>query len=199
MTMAPRRHHRTDRTPARRAVTALFAIGLLLCTAWLLVASGRLDQLRHRPADLTAGPATITIPSIGVHAAIVGVGLRADGAMQIPAPDRVGWYRLGPRPGGPGPAVLIGHVDSRTGPAVFYRLRQLRPGDEILIGERSGVTRRFLVGRLERHPKTALPVNRIWTTATRPLLRLITCAGSFDRSTGHYRDNLIVYASPTGN
>jgi Sortase domain len=95
--------------------------------------------------------------------------------------------------------VLVGHVDSHTGPAVFYRLRQLRPGDEILIGQRGGATSRFLVGRLERHPKSALPTNRIWTGATRPLLRLITCGGSFDHRTRHYRDNLIVFASPTGS
>ena len=195
MTMAPR-HHRSDRTPARRAVpAALLTLGLLLCTAWLLLVSGRLDRLRHQPADPTAAPATITIPAIGVQAPIVGVGLRADGAMQVPEPDQVGWYKLGPRPGAGGPAVLVGHVYyRRTGPAVFHRLRELRPGDEILVGRRGGTTTRFLVGRLERHPKTALPTRRIWTTARRPLLRLITCGGSFDRSTGHYRDNVVVYA-----
>jgi Sortase domain len=95
--------------------------------------------------------------------------------------------------------VLIGHVDNRTGPDVFHRLGQLRPGDEILVGRADGTTARFLVGRLERHPKTALPTSRIWTKANRPLLRLITCTGSFDRATRHYRDNLILYASPTGN
>jgi Sortase domain len=187
-----------DRTPTGRAVPTLLALGLLLCTVWL-AASGRLDRLRHRPANPTAAPATITIPAIGVQAPIVGVGLQADGAMELPDPDQVGWYKRGPRPGAPGPAVLIGHVDDRTGPDVFYRLRQLRPGDEILIGQHGGATSRFLVGRLERHPKTALPTSRIWTGATRPLLRLITCGGSFDHSTGHYRENLIVYASPTGS
>jgi sortase (surface protein transpeptidase) len=198
MTMAPRHHDRSDRTPARRAAAALLTLGLLLCAAWLLLASGRLDQLRQHPTDPTAAPATITIPAIGVQAPIVGVGLQADGAMQVPEPDQVGWYKLGPRPGDGGPAVLVGHVYYRR-PAVFYRLRQLRPGDEILIGQRGGTTTRFLVGRLERHPKTALPTKRIWTGAKRPLLRLITCDGSYDRTTGHYRENLIVYASPTGD
>jgi hypothetical protein len=190
------RHTSKDRTPARRAVPALVALVLLASIAW--VAIDRHEQ--PGPGPVTAGgPTTISIPSIGVKARVVPVGLQADGAMQLPDPNQVGWYKLGPRPGGPGPAVLIGHVDDHTGPAVFYRLRQLRPGDAILIGERGGVTRRFLVGRLEQHPKTALPVDRIWTTATRPLLRLITCGGSFDHSTHHYRDNLIVFASPTGN
>jgi hypothetical protein len=97
------------------------------------------------------------ITSIGVKAGIVGVGLRADGAMQLPDPDQVGWYKRGPRPGAPGPAVLIGHVDDRTGPAVFYRRRQLRPGDEILVGQRDGSTTRFIVGRLERHQRPPCP------------------------------------------
>jgi sortase (surface protein transpeptidase) len=192
------RHTSKDRTPAGRAVPVLVVLGLLAWIGWLLLATGRLDQPRPS-ASSPNGPTTISIPSIGVKAPIVAVGLQADGAMQLPDAGEVGWYRLGPVPGAPGPAVLIGHLDDRTGPAVFYRLRELRPGDEILVGERGGGTRRFLVGRLERHPKTALPVNRIWTTATRPLLRLITCGGSFDRATGHYRDNLIVYASPTGD
>jgi Sortase domain len=196
--MTTTRHSVKDRTPARRAVPTLLAAALLLWIGWLLVMIGRLDQPSPHPAAPT-GPATISIPAIGVHAPIVPVGLQADGAMQVPDPGQVGWYRLGPRPGAPGPAVLIGHVDNHTGPDVFYRLRQLRPGDEILIGQRDGTTTRFLVGRLEQHPKTALPTSRIWTPATGRRLRVVTCGGPFNRATGHYRDNVIVYASPTGN
>jgi sortase (surface protein transpeptidase) len=181
-----------DRTPARRAVPALLSLGLLLWITWLAI--GRPDQPHPLPARPT-GPMTISIPSIGVKAGIVGIGLQADGALQVPDPDKVGWYKRGPRPGAPGPAVLIGHLDNRTGPAVFYRLRELRPGDKILIRQRHGPTTKFIVGRLERHPKTALPTKRIWTTTSKPLLRLITCGGSFDHTTGHYRDNLIVYAA----
>jgi Sortase domain len=187
-----------DRTPPRRAVPALLAAGLLLVIAWLLMAIGRLDHQPHPQTLNSDGPTTISIPAIGVHAQIVAVGLQTDGAMQVPDPDQVGWYKLGPRPGEGGPAVLIGHVSYRR-PAVFYHLRELRPGDEILIGQRGGATTRFLVGRLEQHPKTALPTGRIWTKAKRPLLRLITCGGSLDRRTGHFRDNVIVYASPTGS
>jgi LPXTG-site transpeptidase (sortase) family protein len=182
-----------DRTPARRAVPALLSLGLLLWIAWLAVGIGRPDQPHSLPARPT-GPMVITIPSIGVKAGIVGVGLQADGAMQVPDPDRVGWYKRGPRPGAPGPAVVVGHVYYRT-PAVFYRLRELRRGDQIIIGQRHGPTTRFTVVRLERVPKTALPVGRIWTTTSEPQLRLITCGGSYDRATGHYRDNLIVYAT----
>jgi sortase family protein len=193
-------HTGPDRAPARRAVPVLIALGLLLVIGWLLVAIDHQGQPQPQPATAgRPGPSTLSIPRIGVRAPIVGVGLQANGAMQTPDPGQVGWYRHGPKPGDPGPAVLVGHVDTRTGPDVFYRLRQLRPGDEILVGRADGTTSRFLVGRLERHPKTALPTSRIWTKAIRTLLRLITCDGSIDRATGHYRDNLIVYASPTGN
>jgi sortase (surface protein transpeptidase) len=188
-----------DRTPARRAVPALLAAGLVLVIGWLLLAVGRLDHQPHPQTLNGDGPTSIAIPAIGVHAPIVAVGLQANGAMQLPNPGQVGWYRLGPRPGAPGPAVLIGHVDNHTGPDVFYRLRQLRPGDQILIGQSDGTTTRFLVGRLAQHPKTALPTNRIWTTTTKPVVRLVTCAGSWDHATGHYLDNFFVYASPAGN
>jgi Sortase domain len=189
----------SDRTPGGRAVPALIALGLVLLIAWLLVAVDRQGQLRLQPgATAPPGPSTLSIPRIGVRAAIVGVGRKPNGAMETPDPDKVGWYRFGPRPGQPGPAVLVGHVDTKTRAAVFHRLRQLRPGDEILVGQADGTTTRFLVGRLEQHPKDALPTSRIWRKADRPLLRLITCAGSFDHATGHYRDNLIIYASPTG-
>jgi sortase (surface protein transpeptidase) len=168
--------------------------------AWLLVAIDRQGRPQLQPgAAAPPGPSTLSIPRIGVRAAIVGVGRKDNGAMETPDPGQVGWYRHGPRPGEPGPAVLVGHVDTKTARDVFYDLRQLRPGDEILVSRADGTTSRFLVGRLEQHPKTALPTNRIWTKANRPLLRLITCAGSFDEAIGHYRDNLIVYASPTGS
>ena len=192
-------HTGPDRTPARRAVPVLLAMGLLLVIGWLLVAIDRQANQPQPGATGRPGPSTLAIPSIGVTAPVVGVGRKANGAMQTPDPGRVGWYRHGPWPGDPGPAVLVGHVDNRTGPDVFRRLRDLRPGDEILVGRADGTTARFLVGRLERHPKTALPTSRIWTKAKRPLLRLITCTGSFDHATRHYRDNLIVYASPTGS
>jgi hypothetical protein len=194
----PPHYSDNDRTPGRRAVPFLVGLGLLLWIGWLLVMIGRLDQPGPHAAS-PAGPMVIAIPKIGVEATVVEVGLQADGAMQVPDPDQVGWYKLGPRPGAPGPAVLVGHLDSRTGPAVFYRLRQLRPGDEILVGQRDGTSSRFVVERLEQLPKTALPSKRIWTTTSRPLLRLVSCGGRFNRATGHYQDNVIVYASPTGS
>jgi sortase (surface protein transpeptidase) len=138
---------------------------------------------------------SIAIPVVGVDARVAPVGLRADRTIEVPGVDLAGWYELGPRPGEPGPAVIVGHVDSRRGPAVFFRLGELRRGDRIVIGLQGGGARSFLVERVERRPKSALPTQRIWARTRRPVLRLITCGGTFDRSTGHYRDNVIVYAA----
>jgi sortase (surface protein transpeptidase) len=140
-------------------------------------------------------PVSIEIPVIGVDARLVPVGLGPGRAMEVPAVDLAGWYEPGPRPGEPGPAVIVGHVDSRRGPAVFFRLGQLHRGDRIVVGRTKGPARSFVVERVERQPKQALPTERIWNDTREPVLRLITCGGSFDRAAGHYRDNVIVYAS----
>jgi sortase (surface protein transpeptidase) len=139
-------------------------------------------------------PVSIAIPAAGVDAQVVAVGLRSDGAMEVPGVDLAGWYEPGPRPGEAGPAVIVGHVDSRDGPAVFFRLGELRRGDRIVVGQQGGGGRSFVVDRVERRPKEALPKERIWNRTNRPVLRLITCGGGFDRSTGHHRDNIIVFA-----
>lgn len=132
-------HNGPDRTPARRAIPVLLALGLLLVIGWLLLAIDR--QSQSQPGAAAApGPSTLSIPRVGVRAPIVGVGRKANGAMQTPDPGQVGWYRNGPKPGDPGPAVLVGHVDTRTGPDVFHRLGRLRPGDEILVGRPGGTT-----------------------------------------------------------
>jgi sortase (surface protein transpeptidase) len=157
-------------------------------------ATGPTQGTAARVAARAALPVSIAIPAAGVDARVVPVGLRPDGAMEVPEVDFAGWYRLGPRPGERGPAVIVGHVDSREGPAVFFRLGQLRRGDRIVVGQDGGAAAAFAVERVERHPKEALPAARIWNPAGQPVLRLITCGGSFDRSTGHYRDNVIVYA-----
>jgi sortase (surface protein transpeptidase) len=139
-------------------------------------------------------PLRVTIPAIGVDASLVAVGLRPDGAMQTPAFGQAAWYDKGPRPGQPGPAVVLAHVDSKAhGPDVFYRLRDLKPGDRVTIRYRSAA-RTFAVTSEEETPKTRLPAARIWADTSTPVLRLITCGGAFDRHAGSYLDNIIVYA-----
>jgi sortase (surface protein transpeptidase) len=107
-----------------------------------------------------------------------------------------GWFSGGPFPGEPGPAVVAGHVDSRSGPAVFYRLPELQQGDLIVVWRRGGVRSRFRVESLKWFSKTAFPTQLVYGSIDTAALRLITCGGAFDSSTGHYVDNLVVFASP---
>jgi hypothetical protein len=86
-------------------------------------------------------------------------------------------------------------VDSRSGPAVFYRLRQLRPGDPVWVERQDGRKVRFVVQRLKQVPKTSFPTHEVYGFQPHVMLRLITCGGVFNRNTGHYVDNVIVFAT----
>jgi hypothetical protein len=141
-------------------------------------------------------PLRLEIPAIGVSARLVRLGLGADGRMQVPDDfQAAGWFTGAAEPGQLGPAVVAGHVDSRTGPAVFYRLRELRPGDEVRVVRADRRVVRFVVESLASYPKPELPADRVYGPTTAPALRLITCAGSFDRRRRSYRDNLVVEAT----
>jgi len=147
-----------------------------------------------------APPVRVEIPAIGVSSALVPLGLDPDGQMQVPADfARAGWYTGGPQPGQLGPAVIAGHVDSRTGPAVFYRLRELRAGDRVRVVRADRRVVEFVVESLASYPKRALPGAQVWGATTAPALRLVTCAGVFDRSSRSYRDNLVVSARIAGD
>jgi sortase (surface protein transpeptidase) len=106
-----------------------------------------------------------------------------------------GWYAPGTRPGDPGSAVILGHVDSKRGPAVFFRLRELRPGDEIRVGRADGSSVRFTVQRTEQYGKQRFPTDEVYYPTLTPALRLVTCGGEFDATAGHYRSNVIVFAT----
>jgi sortase (surface protein transpeptidase) len=137
----------------------------------------------------------IEIPAIGVRAPVVPLGLAADGTLEVPTRfGDTGWWTGGARPGEAGPAIVVGHVDSQTGPAVFYRLRELGAGDGIALLRRDGSRVRFLVRRIEHYPKERFPTASVYGATRRPTLRLITCSGTFDRASGHYVDNTVVYA-----
>jgi sortase (surface protein transpeptidase) len=152
------------------------------------------------PTDRAAAgvvPTGVRIPAIGVNATSL-VALRiipATGELEAPKEfDRTGWYAAGPVPGEPGPAVIAAHVDSRAGPAVFFRLRELRPGDAVLVPRSDGRTVRFTVTGVERYPKNAFPTQKVHGPTPDRELRLITCGGSFDYAKRSYRDNIVVYA-----
>lgn len=138
-------------------------------------------------------PTRLTIPAIDVSERLHGVGLKADGAMETPDFGDAGWYDLGPRPGAPGPAVLVAHVHGPAGDDVFARLHDLGPGDRITV-ERTDGSSTFVVESVEQAAKDALPHERIWNDTEAPVLRLITCGGKPDPVTRMYPDNTIVYA-----
>jgi hypothetical protein len=143
-----------------------------------------------------APPRSIRIPAIGVRAVVIPLGLGSDGTMQTPRDFSVtGWYKPWREPGERGSAVITGHVDSVDGPAVFYRLRDLRRGNIIRVGRADGSVVRFRVEGLERWPKAEFPTRRVFRPTRISTLRLVTCSGNFDASTGHYVDNTIVYAA----
>lgn len=138
-------------------------------------------------------PVRIVIPAIDVDAEIIGVGLLPDGSLDVPPFGLAAWYNLGPLPGAPGPSVIVGHVDSKKGKDVFYDLKELEPGDEVRIYGSDGDVAVFEVDAKEQQLKAELPVDRIWNETEEPVIRLITCGGDFDRSSGHYLSNVIVY------
>ena len=143
-------------------------------------------------------PVTIRIPRIEVEAPIIPLGLRGDGKIEVPSrPEETGWWLGGPEPGEPGPAVILGHVDSTEGPAVFFDVRYLKAGDEIHIDREDGSTLTYLVDSSARHPKDDFPTDEVYGPTEQPTLRLVTCGGEYDFDVRTYRDNVIVFASLT--
>jgi len=146
--------------------------------------------------DQPAVPVRLWIPAIAVSTPLVLLGRLPDGSLEVPKDwDTAGWYDGGPRPGQPGPAVILGHVDSKSGPAVFYQLQALRPEDIVRVGLADGRKLAFSVQRVERYPKDKFPTEAVYFPTLNRELRLITCGGEFDYAAGSYRDNIVVYAT----
>jgi sortase (surface protein transpeptidase) len=144
-------------------------------------------------------PVRLVIPAIGVSAPVIRLGRNGDGTAQTPRSARAtGWFAPGPEPGERGAAVVIGHVDSRRGPGVFYHLRALARGDRITVVLRGTRRLRFVVTGAREAAKSRFPTNIVFARTDRPTLRLVTCGGRFDRSTRHYVDNYIVFAHLAG-
>jgi hypothetical protein len=131
----------------------------------------------------------------GLSAPVVPLGLDRTGALEVPRDfAETGWWTGGARPGERGPAVVVGHVDSSSGPAVFFRLGDLPRGDAITVERVDGSRVRFRVKRSGRYPKARFPTAQVYGPTRAAALRLITCSGTFDRATGHYLDNTVVDA-----
>jgi sortase (surface protein transpeptidase) len=151
---------------------------------------------------LTPVPVRLEIPRIGVATGLQRLGRATDGTVEVPSgPGKwtmAGWYDGGTRPGDPGSAVILGHVDSTSGPAVFYRLRELRPGDRVEVVRAGGSRIAFTVERVEQYDKRRFPTAEVYYPTLEPMLRLVTCGGAFNYATRHYTDNVIVFASLRG-
>ena len=140
-------------------------------------------------------PVRLQIPAIAVSAPVIKLGRNADGTAEVPQTfSDAGWFEPGPEPGEKGAAIMLGHVDSHSGPGVFYRLRALRRGDRVNVLLRNGKRLRFVVTGSMEAPKNNFPTKLVYRKTPGSTLRLITCGGAFNRSTGHYVDNYIVFA-----
>lgn len=145
-------------------------------------------------------PVTVDVPAIEVHSDLLRLGTDATGVLVPPDPyDVAGWFTGGPAPGEVGPAIIAGHVDSRAGPGVFFRLEEMKPGQKIIVTRSDGSTVRFTVRQVERYPKLDFPTQRVYGPTPGHELRLITCGGDFDRSRRSYLDNIVVYAVMDGS
>jgi LPXTG-site transpeptidase (sortase) family protein len=155
------------------------------------VANPSLDE-----AQPAATPVTVAIPSIGVIAPVTRLGLEGDGTLEVPESfTETGWWSGGVKPGQSGPAVIVGHVDSDTGPAVFANLDEVERGDVVQVSRADGSSVDFEITRTEEHEKADFPTTKVYGGTLDPELRLLTCGGEFDESKGHYERNVIVWAS----
>jgi sortase (surface protein transpeptidase) len=147
-------------------------------------------------------PTSIDIPAIGVHSNLLKLGQQNDGSIEVPPLGRdsvAGWYDKSPTPGQLGPAVVLGHVDSKAyGPAVFYRLGALKAGDRVSIHRSDGLVALFHVDQVTEYAKTKFPTRAVYGNIDHAGLRLITCGGTFNPSVRSYDDNIVVYASLIG-
>jgi LPXTG-site transpeptidase (sortase) family protein len=161
-----------------------------------------LPPINPAPPMQPSTPLKLVVKKLRINAPIKSIGLARDGTIQVPPPNNpnlVGWYRKGPTAGEAGPAVMLGHKDTRTTSAVFSRLHELRYGDQIEVHRQDGTVAVFTVGGVEQADKKTFPTERVYGDRENAQLHLITCGGTYNQSTGHYTDNVIVYATLTGS
>jgi hypothetical protein len=166
-------------------------------------AAGAIGPAVKGPSVRRSLPVAVDIPAIGVHSKLLRLGVNADGSIQVPSvttsADEAAWYKYSATPGQIGASVIEGHVDSYQGPAVFYRLGALRPGDTIDVTLADGVTVIFRVTGAREYAKDRFPAKTIYGTTRYAALRLITCGGAFDYATGHYLSSTVIFASLTSS
>ncbi|MFF0485605.1 class F sortase [Streptomyces sp. NPDC004435] len=145
-------------------------------------------------------PTLVAVPAITTEAPVLDIGLDREGRLGVPPvddPQKVGWYEGGPAPGERGTAVVVGHRDTLTGPAVFLDLDSLGPGNTVRVARADGRVAVFTVDKVRTYPKSAFPDKEVYGSTGRPELRLLTCGGAYDRGAG-YDANIVVFAHLTG-
>jgi sortase (surface protein transpeptidase) len=192
------------RRPVLPVLRRLLAVTALVAGTVALLAPAPAAPATQAPTRVVADggaltpsalPLRVRVPAIGVDSPLVRLGVDGTGALVPPAGyDRAGWFPGASAPGEVGPAVVAGHVDSREGPAVFWRLRELTAGDEVLVDRDDGTTARFVVTGVGRYAKDDFPTAAVYGPTPRAELRLVTCGGEFDRDRRSYTDNVVVTA-----
>ncbi len=151
----------------------------------------RVDPVASRPA-----PVALRIPAIGVDVSLSTLGLNADHTVQVPTDfQQAGWFGLGPSPGQTGSAVILGHVDSYTGPAVFFQIRTLRAGDQVNVSLADGTIAHFQVTAVAMYAKDQFPAQQVYAPHGGSALQLVTCGGAFDTHTRSYLSNIVAYTT----
>jgi len=149
------------------------------------------DPVVPRPA-----PVALRIPAIGVDVSLSTLGLNADRTVQVPTDfQQAGWFGLGPSPGQTGSAVILGHVDSYTGPAVFFQIRTLRAGDQVNVSLADGAIAHFQVSAVAMYAKDQFPAQQVYAPHGDSALQLVTCGGTFDTHTRSYLSNIVAYTT----
>ncbi|WP_042385684.1 class F sortase [Streptacidiphilus melanogenes] len=184
---------------AQTAVTARSGSG---SDAVLPSRASSLTPAATGPAPLPPStPLVLTIPSVQLNAPLLGLGMDGKGAAELPPfslPRTAGWLRDSASPGEAGTAVVVGHVDTTTGPAVFWNLAAVRPGAEVDVARLDGRTAVFTVDRVQEFPKTGFPTAQVYGPAPGAQLRVITCGGGYDRSKREYTGNVVLFAHLSG-
>ncbi|GAB3158052.1 hypothetical protein GCM10027258_68410 [Amycolatopsis stemonae] len=176
---------------------------LIVVSALLLAGCGATTTpAAPPPVPAAAGlsrslPTALDVPAIDAKSTLVSLGLNPDRTIEVPPVDQplqAGWYEYSPTPGEVGPAVILGHIDGNHQKGIFWRLRDLKPGDPVHVDRADGHTLTFEVTKVDQIAKKEFPTEAVYGNTTQPELRLITCGGKYDAANRNYLDNVIVYA-----
>jgi hypothetical protein len=200
----------TDETPPTRersktdSATLKIGIGLIVVLALigLVVAGTSKSKSSDSAVQLLAAstPTTVTVPSIGATSSLMDLGQNSDGSLAVPPlsnPAQAGWYDKSPTPGSIGPAVILGHINGDGKPGIFYKLKDVKAGDQVMVARKDGQTAVFTVSHIDTVPKAAFPSDQVYGDTPDSELRLITCGGVFDPAARSYEANVVVYANLT--